>query len=186
MDLGLKELLPFGTTLFGAITGGLITYRLSKLKEKKEAEEKRLESLFELQRIHFKLIRSFTDLQLHLEIYISVLEESEKNSVEVVTNKIIDCSDELMDSRVLSLGKAVHISEEVFEVINTKHDEIRFAFYEITVANENNVNGMKKVYSERNLTALKIAFNHIATLQEYLMKTEKKYSEMYIKRRLKN
>ncbi|MED1407290.1 hypothetical protein P4U07_32090 [Bacillus mycoides] len=69
IELALKDLIPFGSAFLGALTGGYITYSLSKAKEKKETAKKRLESLFELQRINFKLLSSFADLELKLKIY---------------------------------------------------------------------------------------------------------------------
>ncbi|WP_257144584.1 hypothetical protein [Bacillus cereus] len=35
IDLALKDLIPFGSTLLGAITGGVITYSLFTVKERK-------------------------------------------------------------------------------------------------------------------------------------------------------
>ncbi|MGF9965963.1 hypothetical protein [Bacillus rhizoplanae] len=128
-----KDFFPFGSAMLGALIGGFITYRLTKAKERKEAREKRLESLFELQRLNFKLLRSLTDLEIKLKIYISASPEIEDYNVKVVSNKIHECLDELADSHVVALGNAVHISREVFECINKKHDEIIKLFVPVTV-----------------------------------------------------
>ncbi|MEM5660012.1 hypothetical protein AAHB62_31930 [Bacillus cereus] len=36
IELALKDLIPFGSALVGALTGGGITYSLSRVKEKKK------------------------------------------------------------------------------------------------------------------------------------------------------
>ncbi|MFJ8453338.1 hypothetical protein [Bacillus paramycoides] len=175
-----KDFFPFFSAIIGAITGGTITSVLTKSKEKKERREKRLNSLFELQRLYFKLIRSLIELELKLDVYISSPQEVEGYSVDVVNGAIHKCLDELADARVVSLGNAIHISDEVFNSVNVGMEEAMLLYVPVTVQKKHIHNGQLKFYSNDNLTAIQNTHKKIADLQRILMKQEKIYVSNYI------
>ncbi|WP_367899817.1 hypothetical protein [Bacillus pseudomycoides] len=181
IELALKDLIPFGSALVGALTGGYITYSLSRIKEKKETVKKQLESLFELQRINFKLLNSFTDSLMILDKYALLPTEKEDYDVDKVTRRILECSNELAELYVVSLSHAVHINQDIFKLVKKTHDNTRFLFVEIQKSNENVVNGIVRTYSHKNRNALNEAIDNIALLQDTLMQIEEKYVERYIK-----
>ncbi|MGN4944563.1 hypothetical protein [Bacillus cereus group sp. MYBK104-1] len=175
-ELIMKILIPLGT----AILGGLITYCLSKIKENKEIAQKQLESLFELQKINFKLLDNFNELETSLDIYVSSPTVIEPHSQLIVTEKIKKCSSELAEAYVSTLVNAVHINGETFKQAKQVHEEVRLLFVSVTQSNYTNVNGELRGYTAQNLYALQAVTMKIAKLQEYLMEIESSYVDQYI------
>lgn len=180
IELALKDLIPFGSALVGALTGGCITYGLSRVKEKKETTKKQLESLFELQKINFKLLSSFTDSLMILDRYVLLPTKVEDYDGDKVTRRIVECSDELADLYVASLSHAVHINKDIFKLVKKAHDDTRFLFVEIQKSNINQAWGFVRTYSQENRDALNAAINIIAMLQDKLMQMEVEYVNRYI------
>ncbi|MFV8517136.1 hypothetical protein [Bacillus sp. SBS7] len=175
-----KDFFPFGSAMLGACTGGFITFMLTRSKDRKERKEKRLNSLFELQQLNFKLIRSLTDLELKLSVYISAQQEIEGYNVETINETVQKCLDELADARVVSLGNAIHINGEVFKAVSVGQAEVMKLFVPVTVQNKFIDNGRLKVYSQDNLIAVQNTFKKIVYLQDMLMQQERKYVNQYI------
>lgn len=174
-----KDFFPFFSAILGAITGGTITFMLTKSKEKKERREKRLNSLFELQRLYFKLIRSLLDLELKVSVYISTPQEVEGYSIDAINSMVPNCLDELADVRVASLGNAIHVSEEMFKLVNDGMEEAMLLFVPVTVQKNYIHNGQLKFLSNDNLIAIQNTHKKIAELQMVLMKQEKIYVSNY-------
>ncbi|HHK5535006.1 TPA: hypothetical protein ACQUHH_003475 [Bacillus mobilis] len=175
-DLVLKILIPLGSTIFG----GLITYRFNKVKEKKEIAQKQLESIFELQKINFKLLDSFNDLETSLDIYVSSPTVVEPYSQSIVREKIKKCSSELAEAYVLTLANAAHINSETFKHAKQVHEEVRTSFVSVTRSNYTKVNGELRGYTIQNLNALQAVTMKIAKLLDHIMKIEAPYVEKYI------
>ncbi|KAA0766382.1 hypothetical protein [Bacillus sp. SH5-2] len=176
----LKDFFPFGSAMLGAITGGCITYSLSRIKEKKEITKKQLESLFELQKINYKLLSSFTDCLMILDRYVLLPTKIEDYDGDKAARRIVECSNELADLYVASLSHAVHINKDIFKLVKQVHDDTRFLFVKIQKSNINEVRGIVKTYSHENRGALSTAISHITLLQNTLMQMEAEYVNRYI------
>lgn len=182
IDLLQKFLVP----LVGAIVGGLISYQLLRIKEKKEEAKKRLESLYEIQNINYKMLGSFSDLEQSLNIYVLSTEVVVPDSELIVTNKIKECSDALAEFYVLTLSNAVYLNEEVFNHAKKTHEDIRFLFLGVIKNNYTNANGKLKVYTQKNLDCLRQATDKLAVFQHTLAEKiqpnlVKRYMEKYNK-----
>ncbi|OSX94360.1 hypothetical protein BTJ45_01717 [Bacillus mycoides] len=182
IDLALKDLIPFGSALLGAGIGGTITYKLSTVKEKKEGEKKQLESLFELQKINYKLLSSFNELLGNLSMYIFLPNEQEKFSADEITAMIQKCSDILAEMNVVSLAHAVHMKNDIFEAVKQAHEDTRLLYLRVTEQNIVQDSGRFKMYSEKNVNSLEQASRRIEILQSVLMEKEKEYVERYMKK----
>ncbi|HDR4695205.1 hypothetical protein [Bacillus cereus] len=182
IDLALKDLIPFGSTLLGAITGGVITYSLFTVKERKEGAKKQLESLFELQRVNYKLLSSFNELLGKLTMYNFLPNEEEEYSADEITNMIQKCSDNLAELNVVSLAHAVNMKKDIFEFVKQTHEDTRLLFLRVTEQNIVNDSGRFKIYSGQNVAFLERASKRIEILQRDLMENEKQYVERYMKK----
>lgn len=180
IDLALKDLIPFGSALFGAVTGGFITYKITRAKERKEFKIKRLESIFELQKISIEMLNSFSDLKIKLDLYMLHPEE-EAYKLDVIVNKMNKCMSELADSRVRFLGNALHVSKEVYDYVSEKYVKLMNLFMYVVTINRSMSNEIEIAYSKSNGEALDKVINEIGNLQRFLMDQEKKYVELYIK-----
>ncbi|MBJ8039057.1 hypothetical protein JDS78_02095 [Bacillus cereus group sp. N17] len=174
----LKSLIPLGS----ALLGGYITYRMNRAKEIKEVAKKQLESLFELQKINFKILGIFNELELKLSVYVSSPVVIEGYDGITVTDKIQKCSDELVELYVVSLAHAIHMKIDEFEFVKQAHDETRNYYLAVTERNDNN----SKIYSEKNIMALQAASKKVEILQRSLIEKEKSYVESYMKKYNKN
>ncbi len=180
IDLALKDLIPFGSALLGAGFGGTITYKLFTVKEKKEGAKKQLESLFELQKINYKLLSSFNELLGNLSMYIFLPNEQEKFSADEITDMIQKCSDNLAEMNVVSLAHAVHMKNGTFDLVKKAHEDTRLFFLKVTVGYTVEDVGYFKIYSQQNVTFLERASKRIERLQRDLMEKEKQYVERYM------
>ncbi|MGG1340166.1 hypothetical protein ABE244_06210 [Bacillus toyonensis] len=178
----IKDFIPFGSALLGALTGGFITYNISSAKEKKEGYRKQLESSLELQKINFKLLGIFNELELILDVYVSSQVEIKGYDVITVTDKIQKCSDELAELYVVSLAHAIHMKIEEFEFVKKIHDATRNHYLDVTKRDDEAVINNSKIYSEKNIIALQAASKKIAILQGSIMGKETSYVESYIKK----
>ncbi|MEZ2325799.1 hypothetical protein R1C46_18490 [Bacillus tropicus] len=184
MDIDLLQ--KFLVPLVSAIAGGLISYKLSRIKEKKEEAIKRLESLYEIQNINYKMLGSFSDLEQSLNTYVLSTEIVEPHSQLIVTNKIKECSDALAEFYVLTLANAVYLNKGVFNRAKKTHEDIRFLFVNVMKYNYTKTNGKLKVYTQTNLDFLRQATEKIAMFQDTLAekiepKLVKHYMEKYNK-----
>lgn len=186
IDLALKDLIPFGSALLGAGIGGTITYKLFTVKEKKEGEKKQLESLFELQKINYKLLSSFNELLGNLSMYIFLPNDKEKFSADEITDMIQKCSDNLAELNVVSLAHAVHMQNNIFDLVKRAHEDTRLLFLKVTEGNKVKDVGYFKIYSQQNVNFLERSINRIAVLQRDLMEKEKEYVERYMGKYNKN
>lgn len=186
IDLALKDLIPFGSALLGAGIGGTITYGLFTVKERKEGAKKQLESLFELQKINYKLLSSFNELLGKLSMYIFLPNEKEESSADVITKMIQKCSDNLAELNVVSLAHAVHMKNDIFELVKQAHEDTRLLFLKVTEGNTVKDVGYFKIYSQQNVNFLERASKRIAVLQSELMEKEKQYVERYMNKYNKN
>ncbi|PFM33596.1 hypothetical protein [Bacillus cereus] len=186
IDLALKDLIPFGSALLGAGIGGTITYKLFTVKEKKEGEKKQLESLFELQKINYKLLSSFNELLGNLSMYLFLPNEKEKFGADEITDMIQKCSDILAELNVVSLAHAVHMKNDVFELVKQTHEDTRLLYLKVTEGNTVKDIGDFKIYSQQNVVFLEKVIKRIAILQSDLMEKEKQYVERYMNKYNKN
>ncbi|MED2186828.1 hypothetical protein [Bacillus wiedmannii] len=186
IDLALKDLIPFGSAFFGACIGGTITYKLFTVKEKKEGEKKQLESLFELQKINYKLLSSFNELLGNLSMYIFLPNEKETFSADEITNMIQKCSDNLAELNVVSLAHAVYMKNDIFELVKQAHEDTRLLFLKVTEGNTVKDVGYFKIYSQQNVNFLEKASKRIEILQRDLMGKETQYVERYMNKYNKN
>ncbi|UTG85129.1 hypothetical protein [Bacillus paranthracis] len=182
IDLALKDLIPFGTALLGAGIGGSITYGLFTVKERKEGAKKQLESLFELQKINYKLLSSFNELLGNLSMYIFLPNEQEKFSADEITAMIQKCSDILAEMNVVSLAHAVHMKNDIFEAVKQTHEDTRQLYLKVTEGNTVEGTGYFKIYSQQNVIFLEKVIKRIAILQSDLMEKEKQYVERYMEK----
>lgn len=168
MDIYIDLLQKFLVPLVSAVLGGLISYKLLRIKEKKEEATKRLESLYEIQNINYKMLGSFSDLEESLNIYVLSTEIVVPDSQLIVANKIKKCSDELAEFYVLTLANAVYLNEDVFNHAKKTHEDIRFLFLGVIKNNYTTVNGKLKVYTQKNQEFLRQATDKIALFQHAL------------------
>lgn len=68
IELALKDLLPFGSAMLSAVTGGFITYSMSRATQRKEKRLKGLESINELKLLIYEISNDAIDLQGKLEV----------------------------------------------------------------------------------------------------------------------
>ncbi|PEI32374.1 hypothetical protein CN644_23995 [Bacillus wiedmannii] len=182
IDLALKDLIPFGSALLGAGIGGTITYGLFTVKERKEGTKKQLESLFEIQKINYKLLSSFNELLGNVSMYIFLPNEQEKFSADEITDMIQKCSDNLAEMNVVSLAHAVHMKNDMFELVKQAHEDTRQLYLKVTEGNKVESVGYFKIYSQQNVIFLEKAIKRIAILQRELTEKEKQYVEQYMKK----
>ncbi len=178
IELVLKSLVPFGS----ALLGGYITYSMSRAKEKKEVAKKQLESIFELQKINFKLLGMFNELKISLQRHAFAHMQMEEYSGKIVTNKIQKCFNELVELNVASLAYAVNMDKGVFDLVKKTHDEVTIQFIPVTKVNNVVINGMSRIYSEENISSLETVYEKIENLQTTLMVQEALYVERYMKK----
>lgn len=179
IELALKDLIPFGSAFLGAITGGSITYSLSRAKEKKEEIKKRFEAMYEIQSINYKIIGRFKSLEGILQTYILspvVMEQS------TVTDKIQECLNEWAELYVLTLANAVYITEDIFQDTKQVHEDIRRLLLSVINPNITNINGQIRMYTDVNLVALQKATEKISILQDDLMEKEPHLVRHYMKK----
>ncbi|WP_225990664.1 hypothetical protein [Bacillus luti] len=164
--------------MLGAMVGGGITYWIAKNKERKETKQKQLESLFELQKINFNLVQSIRDLQNMIKNYLSDSVKIEEISIKEVNKKVKECLDELANSRAELLGNAVHLSEDIFNYVSDKHDEIMKKFLFTTFSGlDTEYEGS---YIKEDIENLENVINKMIILQDFLMQKEKLYVKHYL------
>ncbi|HDX9631846.1 TPA: hypothetical protein ROY30_005616 [Bacillus cereus] len=178
IELVLKSLVPFGS----ALLGGYITYSMSRAKEKKEVAKKQLESVFELQKINFKLLGMFNELKISLHRHAFSDVQTEEYSGKIVADKIQKCLNEWIELNVASLAHAVNMEKGIFELVKKTHDEATVHFMPVTKAENVVIKGMTRIYSEKNISSLETVYDKIEHLQTALMEQEKVYVERYMKK----
>ncbi|MGY2613187.1 hypothetical protein [Bacillus pretiosus] len=125
----LKDFIPFGSAMFGAITGGIITYKIAKAKENKEALQKKVESILELdarlRHIQNELI-GFKDKVLKLREKINFIQTSDREKFYKEFEKYF--YEHIIEKREILFLLAIHINEKMF--INTRviYNDILFVF----------------------------------------------------------
>ncbi len=112
----LAPLIPVGSAFLGALTGGTITYGISRSTKKKESKLKSVESISELKRLIYIIYNSACKVQSMIEA------EEKKGDLTLIYNKLGEFIEEVEGffNKFLSgewsdfYIKAVHVSNEVF------------------------------------------------------------------------
>ncbi|MGQ0518607.1 hypothetical protein ACT453_55710, partial [Bacillus sp. D-CC] len=81
---------------------------------------------------------------LKVSVYISTPQEVEGYSIDAINSMVPNCLDELADVRVASLGNAIHVSEEMFKLVNDGMEEAMLLFVPVTVQKNYVHNGQLK------------------------------------------
>ncbi|MCU4824871.1 hypothetical protein OCA00_25060 [Bacillus cereus] len=118
----LKDFIPFGSAMLGAVTGGLITYSMSKATKRKEKKLKALESINEVKLLVYDMVMSIGELKQSLddEYKESGISDSGENLEEYILKIGNFYGKMLVGEWAIAYTKAIHINAEVYsETFNT-------------------------------------------------------------------
>lgn len=182
IELALKDLIPFGSALLGTLTGGYITYSISRAKEKKEKRLKGLESINELKLLIYEISNDAIDLQGKLE-------------TEYKRNKLFGDNENLKSIIVgiqeffnnLLIGKwtdfyikAVYINKEIFIETRANYRKLLELQRELMRKGINIKEKGLKLYVEEVLEIVNFSFELLNELGKFLEKKEEKLIEEYM------
>ncbi|MGD2273233.1 hypothetical protein [Bacillus wiedmannii] len=126
----LKDFIPFGSAMLGAVTGGLITYTMSKSTQRKEKRLKGLESINELKLLIYDINLSLYKMKREIE------KEYKENGISGSEGKLFEHLKKIPDfyNRML-IGewavvytKAVHINTSVYSATHDTYNKINFLY----------------------------------------------------------
>ncbi|MGG2091933.1 hypothetical protein AB1283_04270 [Bacillus sp. S13(2024)] len=120
----LKNFIPFGSAIVGALTGGFVTYRVSKATERRLLREKRLESIFELETTLLKLVDPLKDIQIDILVCRRMEENAKSEQISEIVGKMKSYLGELYKLRPKCYSYAVHISPEVLRELKKIYSSI--------------------------------------------------------------
>ncbi|EJS59062.1 hypothetical protein ICE_01617 [Bacillus cereus BAG1X1-2] len=188
IELGLKDLIPFGSAMIGAVTGGIITYKMNKIKDKKERLQKRAESILELQAKLSEMQIETIDLKMEvLIIQDKVNTTQDTNREHFFRNLKKYFHEQITGRREILLSLAIHIDKTVFIEVAKTYNMIFEIFGKTNKGNfQGDILKDFEKYLElvtNTLDEIKIKINK---LMIYLRKKEWEYTQYFLKKYLKD
>lgn len=174
----LKDFIPFGSAMFGAMIGGSFTYRISKRTEKREMRKKRLEAIFELESIMIQLIKQSDDMKNR----IILCDEATENVIEAKKELDEYCgvySKNIIDFQSKCRSLAIYISPIVFNQVTSTFETIseRYTFILNIRKKSENTN----LYHKDNIDDMEIIIQELCNLNKFILKISREYSEYFLK-----
>ncbi|MFV8517133.1 hypothetical protein [Bacillus sp. SBS7] len=126
----MKDLIPFGSAMVGAVTGGLITYSMFKSTQRKEKRLKGLESICELKLLVYDINFSLYKMKraIEKEYEENGISGSEGNLLEHL-NKIPDFYNRMLIGEwAVVYTKAVHINTSVYSATRDTYTKIHVLY----------------------------------------------------------
>ncbi|MGE1126323.1 hypothetical protein [Bacillus wiedmannii] len=182
IELTLKDLIPFGSALLGTLTGGYITYSISKAKEKKEKRLKGLESISELKLLIYEMSNDAIDLQgkLEAELNRDELFGSDEN-LKAIVIKTREFFNNLLTGKWTDFYiKAVHINKEVYLETRSKYIKLLDLQGELMRAGISIKKNGVKLYLKEVIDIVNSSFELLSELGSFLEKKEGKLIEEYM------
>ncbi|SCN41646.1 hypothetical protein [Bacillus wiedmannii] len=182
IELTLKDLIPFGSALLGTLTGGYITYSISKAKEKKEKRLKGLESISELKLLIYEMSNDAIDLQgkLEAELNRDELFGSDEN-LKAIVIKTREFFNNLLTGKWTDFYiKAVHINKEVYLETRSKYRKLLDLQGELMRAGISIKKNGVKLYLKEVIDIVNSSFELLSELVSFLEKKEGKLIEEYM------
>lgn len=183
----LAPLIPVGSAFLGALTGGTITYGISRSTKNKESKLKSVESISELKRLIYIIYNSACKVQCMIEA------EREKGDLILIYNKLGEFIEEVEGffNKFLSgewsdfYIKAVHISNEVF----TKTKQTYFELSSYKGKTEQNESKIREEgiewFLEETKAMIDKSVESLEGLMEFLEDQESKLINEYMKKYIK-
>lgn len=178
-----KDLLPFGTALFGAMIGGIINYKMSKIAQKREMRKKRLEAIFELEGLVIEVIKKSEDMKNQ----IIKCDETTENVIEA--KKELNAygstyAKDLIDFQTKGRSLAIFISREIYKKVTSTFDTISNRYMSIVNLRKKNENS--NFYSTYNIDDMEIILQELLDLNNDIVNSSKLYSGAYIDEYVEN
>lgn len=183
----LRDFIPFGSAMLGAVTGGFITYSMSRATQRKEKRLKGLQSISELKLLIYEISNDAIDLQGKLE-------------VEYKRDKLF-WADESLKSIIVGIQeffnnlfigkwtdfyiKAVYINKEVFLETRANYRKLLELQRELMRKGINIKEKGFKLYVEEVLEIVNFSFDLLNELGKFLEKKEEKLIEEYMNKYIK-
>lgn len=182
IELALKDLIPFGSALLGTLTGGYITYSISKAKEKKEKRLKGLESINELKLLIYEISNDAIDLQgkLETEYKRNKLFGDDENLKSIIVGIQEFFNNLLIGKWTDFYIKAVYINKEIFIETRTSYRKLLELQRELMRKGINIKEKGLKLYVEEVLEIVNFSFELLNELGKFLEKKEEKLIEEYM------
>lgn len=182
IELALKDLIPFGSALLGTLTGGYITYSISKAKEKKEKRLKGLESINELKLLIYEISNDAIDLQgkLETEYKRNKLFGDDENLKSIIVGIQEFFNNLLIGKWTDFYIKAVYINKEIFIETRTSYRKLLELQRELMRKGINIKEKGLKLYVEEVLEMVNFSFELLNELGKFLEKKEEKLIEEYM------
>lgn len=191
IELALKDLLPFGSVFFGAVTGGLITFTITRSKETKEARQKQVESILELEaelsRMQSETMEFKTEvakLQYKINSFKDIDKDNEKVKFYENLNKYFD--KQILGKRETLCTPAIHIDEITFIKVRESYNDLFVIFGKTRKSNfQGDIILNFDKYLEVVIKAMEEILLKINELRMYLRMNEVKYTNLYLKKYIK-
>ncbi|MHC2834798.1 hypothetical protein [Bacillus sp. F9_6S_D1_P_5] len=182
IELALKDLIPFGSALLGTLTGGYITYSISRAKEKKEKRLKGLESINELKLLIYEISNDAIDLQgkLETEYKRNKLFRDDENLKSIIVGIQEFFNNLLIGKWTDFYIKAVYINKEIFIETRTSYRKLLELQRELMRKGINIKEKGLKLYVEEVLEIVNFSFELLNELGKFLEKKEEKLIEEYM------
>lgn len=183
----LKDFIPFGSAMLGAVTGGLITFTLSKATQRKEKRLKGLESINELKLLVYDIAMSLNEVTLGLN------KEYKKNgiinhgeNIEEHSKKVQEFFTSVLVGKWANFyTKSVHINTIVYTETNKTYNELYQSYKEIVDNAEKVSEKGLEWYVQELQKSLESSDKLIENLSDFLEEKEKvlikEYMDKYIK-----
>ncbi|PHC09919.1 hypothetical protein COE99_09415 [Bacillus toyonensis] len=174
----LKDFIPFGSAMFGALIGGSFTYRISKRTEKREMRKKRLEALFKLESIMVQLIKQSDDMKNR----IITRDEATENLIEAKKELDEYCgvySKNIIDFQTECRSLAINISPIMFNHVISTFETIskRYTFILNIRKKSENTN----LYHKDNIEDMEVIIQELCNLNKFILEESHEYADYYLK-----
>ncbi|MEC0900966.1 MULTISPECIES: hypothetical protein [Bacillus] len=178
----LRDFIPFGSAMLGAVTGGFITYSMSRATQRKEKRLKGLQSISELKLLIYEISNDAIDLQgkLEAELKRDELFGSDEN-LKAIVIKTKEFFNNLLTGKWTDFYiKAVHISKEVFLETRTKYKKLLDLQGELMRAGIKIKKNGVKLYLKEVIDIVNSSFELLSELGAFLEKKEGNLIEEYM------
>ncbi|MCU5085403.1 hypothetical protein OCA23_18885 [Bacillus cereus] len=180
----LKDFFPFGSAILGAVTGGFITYKITKAKEKKENHQKRVECILELQ----AKLSEMQNETLAFKMETSLLRNKSENfqwseRIHFLKTLKIYFHEQIIRNREILYSLAIHIDKNVFVEVGKTYNEIFDIFAKTNKDKfQGNINEDFEVYLEMVASTMNEIALEINKFTRYLFKKEQEYIKYFLEK----
>ncbi|HDR7847486.1 TPA: hypothetical protein QCY30_002160 [Bacillus toyonensis] len=181
----LKDFFPFGSAMLGAMTGGLITYNITKAKEKKEKHQKRVESIFELQAKLSEMLNETIDFKMETLLLGGNDSKNSQGSEQLHFLKKLKTyfHEKIIRNREILCSLAIHIDKNVFVRVGKAYNEIFDIFGKTNKENfQGDIHKDFEAYLELVVCTMNEIILKINHLIRYLLKKEHEHVKYFLEK----